>query len=752
MKILWLSPTPSHPQTAGNRAHIYQLGKQLLAAGHEIIFLLYNQENASSDDIEAMRRFWPQFFVIPAVPRARKKTFGDVWGVDDWFNAKIAEAVAFFAQQGIDALLCEYIFMSKALTLVPQKTIKILDCHDRMSNRHLLLQSHAIQPDFFYTTEEQEKIALQRADIILAIQEEERAFFQTLTDNIVLELGYLSGPAPLPARPRGARLRAGMMGSGNSLNKASARRLFEALAQHPETRSQLEIVMAGTLAAEFSHETDVDLGIVADEKEFYQHVDIVINPMIDGTGLKIKTVSAFQHGKPFLSTVAGSIGLPARHPAHLCAAPEALVPFLQQLCIPGQGDRLLADLREESSRLAQRYAQSQQRQLQQLQAGIEKIRRKNAKTVLLVTEIPFWEEGIGSHSRINMLCRELNKHFSLKIFFFGSLYKERQQALEVAGLSGKVISYKQYEEKAKTIKYPETKNRVPQLETKRYDIFCKSLHLFLSKNKRFDSIIIEYIWNSYLRDAISYQCLSILDTHDVMSFRKYNLGSKKTPLDITLSKEISIYNRFNAVLFIQKEEYNAIKSQDARTIPLYCPHHTNGMHIEGPSAGVHFGFIGANNEVNKHAISWFIKNVWPLQPRKDAVLHIFGNVCHSLSINSDNIVLHGLVKDSIDIYSECNIMINPMVYGSGLKIKSVEALAFGKALLASPEAVRGIENPEKSGIIVAKSRSEFIFAMLQLSYNEIFRNKLMQDARMAAERQFSAHACYDNLVKLIERY
>ena len=73
MKILWLSPTPSHPQTAGNRVHIYQLGKCLIDEGHEIIFVLYNQENASNEDIEAMRHFWPNFFVVPVKTQGRKK-------------------------------------------------------------------------------------------------------------------------------------------------------------------------------------------------------------------------------------------------------------------------------------------------------------------------------------------------------------------------------------------------------------------------------------------------------------------------------------------------------------------------------------------------------------------------------------------------------------------------------------------------------------------------------------------------------
>ena len=748
MKILWLSPTPSHPQTAGNRVHIYQLGKCLIDEGHEIIFVLYNQENASNEDIEAMRHFWPNFFVVPVKTQGRKKTCGEVWGIDDWFSSDLEPIIKFFSQQGIKAIICEYVFMSKAFTYVSSDTVKILDCHDRMSNRHKLLLSHDIKPDFFYTSEAQERIALNRADIILAIQNEEKKYFESLTHNIVLELGYMGSADPLPILPTINKLRIGIIGSSNSLNKKSVHCFFDVLQQSPDIRRDLKIIMAGTLGNEFAHEADLNLGVIKDENIFYNNVDLVINPMIGGTGLKIKTVCAIQRHKPFLSTVAGTIGLPVNHPGHQCSNIKDFIPFLQKLCNKEQRDILLNELRDETLRLSHVYELKQKKYFQKFKNYLNDKKKK----VLIVTEIPFWENGVGSHSRILNLCNALKKKFRLKIFFFGSIYPERIRAIEAQGLSQEVISYKEYEERSKNIPYVNiSSDKFNNINMKKHQSFVKSLYIFLSEEK-FHTIIIEYIWNAYLKDAIKHKCLTILDTHDVMSFRKYSFLNKEFPLDITLNQELEIYKQFNSVLFIQKKEYDYIKACDCRFISVCCSHNISRTLTKNPYKGIHFGFIAGNSAVNKEAITFFIENIWKFQNRNDAVLHIYGNICKEMYISNKKIITHGLINNLNEIYSQCNIMINPVAHGSGLKIKSVEAIAFGKPLIASPEAISGIQNPELCGIIVAKNRTDFITAMLRLSYDRVFLERLTNDAKIVSKKIFSNMTSYDHLIRMIESY
>ena len=57
-------------------------------------------------------------------------------------------------------------------------------------------------------------------------------------------------------------------------------------------------------------------------EDFYSAVDVAINPMIAGTGLKIKTVEAMNFGVPIVSTISGSEGLPVVQKYHALASPQ----------------------------------------------------------------------------------------------------------------------------------------------------------------------------------------------------------------------------------------------------------------------------------------------------------------------------------------------------------------------------------------------------------------------------------------------
>ena len=69
-KILVVSPTPSHPQNAGNRARIYRMLKSLQQEGHEIHYLLADMEYGSRHvktqvDMNGMRSDWDSVFTTP---------------------------------------------------------------------------------------------------------------------------------------------------------------------------------------------------------------------------------------------------------------------------------------------------------------------------------------------------------------------------------------------------------------------------------------------------------------------------------------------------------------------------------------------------------------------------------------------------------------------------------------------------------------------------------------------------------------
>ena len=759
MKILWVSPTPSHPQSAGNRAHIYALGREVMHAGHEVTFLFYGQEVVDQFALAEMRSFWTQFVYVPHRHTRRVRSAGKHWGIDNWFNDDIALSARFLATQTrFDAVFCEYVFFSKVLTLFDKKVLKVLNCHDRMSDRAELLARNGIAPDFFYTTQAQEKIALDRADLVLAIQREERDFFASLSDTAVIELGHPVEPGVSWQRVTGDKLRLGYLGSNNSLNRKSVRDFIEALMHRPEVASKTELVLAGSIGDAFQQEGVTCLGWVEDEAAFFRDIDLVVNPMVDGSGLKIKTLAAIRSGMPFLSTAIGTAGIPVSRVEHLCPSVPAMVDELAQHL--GEREKWLNELKIQSLAVLEAYTARQNALLAQflycLSAG--SVRHLRKKRVLLVTDVPFWRAGMGSHARILELCQALRNRFALRVFFFASLGAEDRSLIAALGLSDVVLSYKDYEEKAKTFSLPVKFPATPGLGKWRQNFFSKCLAAYLRSVPKFDSVIFEYIWLAYTCDALYYPALTVIDTHDLMAPRefRFRVNGGTAGVSISLAEEIALLDRFDAVVAIQHEEARALAGMLKRAIPLCCPHGVSvsddGIEPERGSGPLRLGFIGAGNDANFEAIDWFLKQVWPIVAAEPVRLHVFGDVCARLPTSLEGVTLHGKVDFVAHAYGQCDVMINPVIHGGGIKIKSVESLVFGLPLIASAEGAVGIAEPHESGVIVAKSRGEFVDAILSLIHRPAVRRQMAGQARSAGKRQFNPETCFEPVIAMIESY
>lgn len=758
MKILWISPTPSHPQDAGNRAHIYAMAQRILAAGHHVTFLLYGQEWVPPEAKLEMQSFWPEFVFVPHRRGAeRKKSKGEVWGIDDWFNIDLEVAIKTVdSMRQFDAVYCEYVFFSKSLTLFPSHVYKVLSCHDRMSGRAELLKKQGIAPDFFYTTPDQEKIALDRADIVIAIQEDERKFFQSLTKKPVVEVGYPVTQEFLPQRRLGRKLRVGYIGSNNSLNRKSLEIFLAELKRHSALVQDVEVVAAGSICKSLENQPVTCLGVVEAESDLYKEVDLVINPMVDGTGLKIKTLSAIRHGMPFLSTETGSKGIAVTLPEHHSDSIGKLVSNLAEV-INNPWDNL-PKLRAETERLFEVYQIRQKRLIQDLLFAMttRNARHLREKRVLMVTDVPFWEPGLGNHARILSMCKELKQHANLTVFFYGSLWRQREELIAKAGLSGQVVSYKTYEEAGNKLDSKSNCPRYPGLSRWHHETYYRSLKVYLDKAPHFDVVIFQYIRLAYTRDALGYPALTVLDTHDLMSMREYRFLSQGLShhISLTFSQERSLLERFDAVIAIQHEEAAILESTLKKAIAICCPHGCEASQAQGAweieLKDLKLGFVGGNSDANYYAVDWFIKQVWPVVGQLAVELHIFGAVCQRITHVPEKIYLHGMVEDIARVYEQCDVMLNPMIHGGGIKIKSIEALAHGKPLIASPEGAVGIRSPEESGVIVAQSRTDFVNAVLRILENTQERKAMADAARAAAKAQFSPDKCFSPLVELIE--
>ena len=151
------------------------------------------------------------------------------------------------------------------------------------------------------------------------------------------------------------------------------------------------------------------------------------------------------------------------------------------------------------------------------------------------------------------------------------------------------------------------------------------------------------------------------------------------------------------------------------------------------------------------SIVWFIEEVWPRFVGTGMMLHVYGSVCKNLKkyARVEGVLLHGTVASLDAIYRRGDIVINPVQFGGGLKIKSVEALAYGLPLVATSEAVNGMEDAEGKAYLLANTQEEWVEALAMLFFSEHLRHILACNGLCFARKHFVSSVCYGELGELL---
>jgi glycosyltransferase involved in cell wall biosynthesis len=323
-KVLVISPVPSHPITAGNRASIYQILKSLIEMGHELHFLYVNTEPWQVDESKMAECWGPNFYFVPyTYPRRSlrryaerlkflfRKGFAELLPVDYAYDSSLDSYLSqLTARIKFDVVIVEYVFWSKALECFSPDVIKVVDTHDVFTNRHLLHRKTGKAFRWYTTTAKEEGKGLSRANIVIARHEKEKQFFQTLTSKKVITVGHmLVLHKPSKVEPTKGRIL--FVGSDAEFNRDGIQYFITEIL--PRIRSSIpdaSLHVAGNVCNTIEETPGcVKLGVVENLAPIYDSASVVIIPIHFGTGQSVKTIEALGHAKPVVSTSVGARGL-----------------------------------------------------------------------------------------------------------------------------------------------------------------------------------------------------------------------------------------------------------------------------------------------------------------------------------------------------------------------------------------------------------------------------------------------------------
>ena len=186
-------------------------------------------------------------------------------------------------------------------------------------------------------------------------------------------------------------------------------------------------------------------------------------------------------------------------------------------------------------------------------------------------------------------------------------------------------------------------------------------------------------------------------------------------------------------------------------IHVYQP----GIAIESPFAFVHrplsiFHIGSMEWQANEQGVMWFLKKVWPrvLSAQPNVKFHLAGKGLSKTDPRffQTGIVNHGEVDDAEVFMQSHGIMIVPIQAGSGIRIKSLEAMALGVPVVSTSIGAQGLTVESGTQMIIADDPAGFADGIMQLLLNPAASQEMTQQARVYVEQH---HNLKRNTAELI---
>jgi glycosyltransferase involved in cell wall biosynthesis len=218
--------------------------------------------------------------------------------------------------------------------------------------------------------------------------------------------------------------------------------------------------------------------------------------------------------------------------------------------------------------------------------------------------------------------------------------------------------------------------------------------------------------------------------------------------------EKDILNKFDAVIPISKNDLAWMKEEGLSKptfvmIPGVDPKEI-GEYVESNSKKVFF--IGALDwQPNINGLNWFIKNVWPNVVNRipESEFIIAGRNASEKTISNfkgPNISYAGEVESSLGFIKDKSVMVVPLFSGSGIRMKIIEGMSFGKSIVATPLAAEGIEYKNGKEIFIASDAIGFADNIIRLLTNDDLRRETGENAILNVKKNYNTLASSEKLI------
>ncbi|MET0109305.1 MAG: glycosyltransferase family 4 protein [Candidatus Thiodiazotropha sp.] len=161
---------------------------------------------------------------------------------------------------------------------------------------------------------------------------------------------------------------------------------------------------------------------------------------------------------------------------------------------------------------------------------------------------------------------------------------------------------------------------------------------------------------------------------------------------------------------------------------------------------------GMNMFANKDAVMYLISDIWPLVKVKipDIKFYIIGQdppkELTNIASDDNAIKVLGYVDDIRPFVAKSAIYVVPLRVGGGTRLKVLDALAQGKAIVSTSIGSEGIEVTDRTNIYLEDTSEGFASSIIQLINDDAKRKELGRQARKLAEEKYAWPSIAEGLI------
>lgn len=265
-----------------------------------------------------------------------------------------------------------------------------------------------------------------------------------------------------------------------------------------------------------------------------------------------------------------------------------------------------------------------------------------------------------------------------------------------------------------------------------------------------DLVFCSYVFHSKLLEFVPAHVLRVIDTHDKMGNRYEMLRAKGQPLEFfscTPEEEGAYLRRADVVVARRAEEAAYFDSVTGRKTSIVVPHFEAARPVGRRYDGLaRVGVVASANRINLALIEELLSTLDRHLGAQTApfTVEIAGQVRDMVGdLPPDRaavfrrpwVRLRGFVADIAAFYAEVDLVVSPVTMGTGINVKTVQALAYGVPLISTAWGTKGIPTQEPQH--QHADMDAVVGALLALAHDPVPLAGLAQTSRR----------CYDDFLR-----